>query len=238
VRLTAYDFTSQEHVRLRMYFVSAAGLRKPERVVLNIAGQASRLSRPAPKARDGMNDPSKTEAISPFGDRRDACPTLTEWLSTMRHAFAAELAEELKLTGLEPRADPTAEGGRSFIALEAWLQTNRVVLACVAPRGFGLTAWSPNERKQVQIRRRFMLLGQTVDGMRVWDIRRALQAVGSMPEWGNAPLEMRAEMGFSGVRSQPFGPGGAGVAGGMNFGGRNLECQFDFCVQRPTIRFS
>lgn len=32
-------------------------------------------------------------------------------------------------------------------------------------------------RRQVQIRRRFMLLGQTLDGMRVWDIRQAVRAL-------------------------------------------------------------
>lgn len=46
-----------------------------------------------------------------------------------------------------------------------------------APRGQGPQAWSGDERKQIQLRRRFQLLGQTADGMRVWDIRRALEAV-------------------------------------------------------------
>jgi hypothetical protein len=38
----------------------------------------------------------------------------------------------------------------------------------------GPHSWTGDERKQIQIRRRFQLLGQTADGMRVWDIRRAL----------------------------------------------------------------
>lgn len=46
-----------------------------------------------------------------------------------------------------------------------------------APRGLGPHAWPGDERKQIQLRRRFQLLGQTADGMRVWDIRRALEAV-------------------------------------------------------------
>jgi hypothetical protein len=46
-----------------------------------------------------------------------------------------------------------------------------------APRGAGRGAWVGNEAKQIQIRRRFQLLGMTVDGMRVWDIRRAIQVV-------------------------------------------------------------
>ena len=47
----------------------------------------------------------------------------------------------------------------------------------MAPRGAGRGAWVGNETRQIQIRRRFQLLGMTLDGMRVWDIRRAIQIV-------------------------------------------------------------
>ncbi len=56
------------------------------------------------------------------------------------------------------------------------------------PRGIGPDAWNPNERKQVQIRRRFMLLGQSVEGMRIWDVRRAVQAVRRLPGFESRPL--------------------------------------------------
>jgi len=49
--------------------------------------------------------------------------------------------------------------------------------AFVTPRGVGPTAWIVEPKKLIQIRRRFMLLGQTLDGMRIWDIRRAMAAV-------------------------------------------------------------
>lgn len=64
------------------------------------------------------------------------------------------------------------------------------VLAVVAPRGVGPTAWNPNERKQIQIRRRFMLLGQTLDGMRVWDIRRSMQALRSIPRFAQSAFAL------------------------------------------------
>jgi dienelactone hydrolase len=60
-------------------------------------------------------------------------------------------------------------------------------------RGVGPLAWRGDARKQVQIRRRFTLLGQTVDGMRVWDIRRAIQALRARPEWRSLPLSIQAE---------------------------------------------
>src|ERR1019366_870801 len=37
------------------------------------------------------------------------------------------------------------------------------------------------------------LLGQTLDGMRVWDIRRAAQAVKALPEFKKTPLFVRAK---------------------------------------------
>ena len=49
-----------------------------------------------------------------------------------------------------------------------------------SPRGIGYNEWKANERKHVQIRRRFMLLGQTLDGMQAWDIRRGIQAVNQL----------------------------------------------------------
>jgi len=58
-------------------------------------------------------------------------------------------------------------------------------LALFAPRGVGPSAW-PAER-DVHVRRRFGLLGQTVDGMRVLDVRRAAKVLG---EAGGSPLSL------------------------------------------------
>lgn len=64
-------------------------------------------------------------------------------------------------------------------------------LAWFAPRGLGDGAWSGDERKQIQIRRRFMLLGQTLDGMRVWDIINAVHAA-TQGRYAALPVELRA----------------------------------------------
>ena len=50
-------------------------------------------------------------------------------------------------------------------------------VAYFSPRGLAADTWTGDAKKQVQIRRRFMLLGQTLDSMRVWDIRQAIRAV-------------------------------------------------------------
>jgi hypothetical protein len=53
----------------------------------------------------------------------------------------------------------------------------RQVTVWFAPRGLGPDAWSGDEKKLTHVRRRFWLLGQTDDGMRVWDVRRAIAAM-------------------------------------------------------------
>jgi hypothetical protein len=55
--------------------------------------------------------------------------------------------------------------------------TRGSISAYFSPRGLGSDVWTGDAKKQVQIRRRFMLLGQTLDSMRVWDIRYAIRAL-------------------------------------------------------------
>jgi hypothetical protein len=53
-------------------------------------------------------------------------------------------------------------------------------IALLLPRGVGPTSW-PRE-KHVHIRRRFLLLGQSLETMQVWDARLALAALRTLPE--------------------------------------------------------
>jgi hypothetical protein len=48
-------------------------------------------------------------------------------------------------------------------------------------------------RKLVQIRRRFMLLGETLDSRRVWEIQRAVQALRNTQEFAQLPLRLEAD---------------------------------------------
>ena len=45
------------------------------------------------------------------------------------------------------------------------------------PRGLGLSALTPDKQHITQTRQRFMLLGQTLAGMQVWDVRRCIRLV-------------------------------------------------------------
>ena len=120
----------------------------------------------------------------------------TRWLAAMRFGFANELKDEALPSIGHLAADPNEN---AFENIQNKLKSSKSVLAYVAPRGIGLTAWNPDERKQTQIRRRFMLLGQTLDGMRVWDVRRAIQALRRVDWLDDAPVALTAQHRMAGI---------------------------------------
>ncbi|PHR97225.1 MAG: acetylxylan esterase [Blastopirellula sp.] len=69
----------------------------------------------------------------------------------------------------------------------------------IAPRGLGETQWNQDPKKQIQIRRRFQLLGQTLDGMRVYDTRRAIQAWRSIKKNQQTSLWLQASGNLAGI---------------------------------------
>ncbi len=155
VRFSAFDFTSQPHVRLRLYLAHQAGLDEPETVVLNVLSEQG----------------------------------WTEWLAAMRVGFADELSD-------------SATGGpdeNAFERKQEMFRNKKCVLAYLAPRGIGPTAWNTDERKRTQIRRRFMLLGQTLDGMRVWDVRRAIQMLRTLDSTSYVPLALEGKGRMAGI---------------------------------------
>ena len=68
----------------------------------------------------------------------------------------------------------------------------KTAVAYFAPRGIGLSSWNPEKRKQVQIKRRFYLLGQSLEGMQIWDIRSAIQELKAQPNLTKASLTLNA----------------------------------------------
>lgn len=123
-------------------------------------------------------------------------------LAAMRAGFETELMTELMAEATAPAAD--APG---FAELKSRVQTGGA-LAFVAPRGVGPTAWTGDEKRRTQIRRRFMLLGQTLDGMRVWDIRRAVTALREALGPGAPAVTLRARgtMGVNALYAGLFEP--------------------------------
>ncbi|MBL9200927.1 MAG: hypothetical protein JNL39_10500, partial [Opitutaceae bacterium] len=68
------------------------------------------------------------------------------------------------------------------------IYTGELAVAYFLPRGIGLTRSALSAADQIEVRRRYMLLGQTVDSMRVWDIRRAVAALRSEELFGDTPI--------------------------------------------------
>jgi dienelactone hydrolase len=157
IHFAAYDFTSQEPFRLRLYIAHRAGLKPSDLqlVVLN--------------------------ALDEKGWQ--------EFVATMSPGFADQFHGEK----LPPADKQGYEATRKMFKAFKW------GMAYVAPRGIGPTAWNGSERKQTQIRRRFMLLGQTRDGMQTYDVVRAAAALRSVPGFTNVPLWMQGEREMAGI---------------------------------------
>ena len=155
ISLSAFDFTSQPHVRLRLYLAHRAGIERLDKVVLNVPDQQQ----------------------------------WSQWLAGMRVGFADELKDE-KLP------DPNED---TFNRLQETLKESNTALAFATSRGIGLAAWNPDEKKQTQIRRRFMLLGQTLDGMRVWDVRRAIQTLRQIELLNDTPIILEGQRIMAGI---------------------------------------
>jgi len=113
--------------------------------------------------------------------------TWNEWLAAMRPAFGEELREETL-----PEAAPA-----EFEELKKLFTSFKWGMAFIAPRGVGPTAWDQTPKQQIHIRRRFLLLGQTLAGMQVWDTRRAVQALREVDGWADVPLWLQGERDMS-----------------------------------------
>jgi len=103
-----------------------------------------------------------------------------------------------------PPLDTSPEDG----LLAAMLLPTMGKRVLVTPRGVGRTAWDPAETAQVQNRRRFMLLGQTLSGMQVYDVRRALQVLPASEGLADVPvcLVARGDMAVIALYAAIFEP--------------------------------
>ncbi|WP_153559418.1 alpha/beta hydrolase family protein [Roseimaritima sediminicola] len=88
-------------------------------------------------------------------------------------------ASAAALAAAAPQRYPNATADTAAWATLATADGPTVLLA---PRGVGPTGWTQDERDRTHVRRRFMLLGQTVAGMQVFDVLRGLQAIAEIPD--------------------------------------------------------
>jgi hypothetical protein len=121
-------------------------------------------------------------------------PDWRAWTSELGPAFQTALLEKKA-----PSLDRSKfEQNRRTLEFYKW------GFALIAPRGVGPTRWANSETIEGQsvprqVRRRFALLGQTLDGQRVWDIRRALAVLGELPDTKRVPLTLQGKGDMAGM---------------------------------------
>jgi dienelactone hydrolase len=112
-----------------------------------------------------------------------------KWVAEMAPAFADFLP-----------GGKAASGDRgAFEATAKMLDKNPWAFAYIPPRGEGPNRWDPDPRKDTHIRRRFVLLGRTMDDGQVWDTRRALQALRTRDEYKDARPWVQGEGRMAGI---------------------------------------
>ncbi len=111
------------------------------------------------------------------------------FLQTIRAGFAKNFRDEIA-TDVDAEAWQRVTG---MLKAQPW------GMAWLFPRGIGPTAWDQSERKQTQHRRRFMLLGQTQDAMRVWDVRAGIRALRQIEDGQETPVWLQSNGTMAGV---------------------------------------
>jgi X-Pro dipeptidyl-peptidase (S15 family) len=83
------------------------------------------------------------------------------------------------------------------------LESQGWAFATLAPRGIGPTRWTTKDEKgrpiDQHIRRRFGQVGQTLDGQRVWDVRRGLAVLRTVPDLKGTPLWLQGTGDMAGI---------------------------------------
>ncbi|HTN77782.1 MAG TPA: hypothetical protein VL096_21135, partial [Pirellulaceae bacterium] len=87
----------------------------------------------------------------------------------------------------------------AFHAVEQTLINHRWAFAYLAPRGIGPSQWSAEGAKLTHLKRSFILLGQTHDGMCAYDVHAAIGALGKVKSVQDRPLWLQSQRQMAGV---------------------------------------
>jgi dienelactone hydrolase len=98
------------------------------------------------------------------------------------------------------RPDPPKWNEAKFKQNKGVMVNQRVAFAAVCPRGVGPTKWAePGSANDTQIRRRFALIGQTLDGQRVLDVRKAVSVLSHVHNAKGVPLWLQGKHDMAGI---------------------------------------
>lgn len=105
-----------------------------------------------------------------------------------------EFAKLLQLETPPKRNEAKFKQNRSAMVSKQW------AFAAVCPRGIGPTKWAePGSPTDIQIRRRFPLIGQTLDGQRVLDAVKAVQVVSNISGLKGVPIALHGKDEMAGI---------------------------------------
>lgn len=169
VTLATWEFTSHEGVQLPLYVFTRGETRAAKQVRLHVVDEQG------------------------WAHLREALGG--QWQLPATPATKAGAPE--KTPPLPKGAKPAPAAGPAtptdFAALIRQVENEELAVVFLPPWGVGPTAWSGDDRAKMHVRRRFMLLGQTLEGMRVWDIRRAVEALRQADLFGGKPVRIAGE---------------------------------------------
>lgn len=114
------------------------------------------------------------------------------WVAAAAEVWGDALAPEVALQAKLGRAVDPAAVQRLREELTVQLASQDTAICLFAPRGIGYDQWTLPAKTGQHVLRRFNLLGQTADGMRVWDIQRAIAAIRQFDLVRSLPLEIEA----------------------------------------------
>jgi dienelactone hydrolase len=113
-------------------------------------------------------------------------------LALARAGFGPALGEEFLRAGVKTDSPVSPEVAAQFDKWLRYIRDNQAAYITFTPRGIGRSAIGAEKQYNTQVRRRFMLLGQTLAGMQVWDVRRAVQAARQIEELRPLRLHLHA----------------------------------------------
>jgi hypothetical protein len=107
--------------------------------------------------------------------------------------------------GMNPAPRPYPEhAAKRFDQLARTMRAYRLGYAVLAPRGVGPTRWDEASRFDGKpagrhIRRRFLIMGQTLEGQQAWDVRRGIACLRTIDDLKKSALSLQASGEMAGV---------------------------------------
>ena len=114
-------------------------------------------------------------------------------LAIARAGFAPAFADEFRIAGTKTDAPLPPRLQQEFKRWAQYMKKRQSAYVTFTARGIGNTVPKNEERHRVHLQRRFMLIGQTLPGMRTYDILRAIEILRAQPEFKKLPLHIWAD---------------------------------------------